>query len=99
MRLYVLYDVCMNKQSAQFRWEYHTQRPLLALAVLFGVAYAVPIVDMGASRALATACAVVEWAVWAAFATDYLVRLALSGQRREFVRTHWLDLCAVILPM
>jgi hypothetical protein len=35
----------------------------------------------------------------AAFAVDYLMRLALSGQRREFVRTHWLDLCAVILPM
>ncbi|MEV6736302.1 potassium channel family protein [Streptomyces sp. NPDC051104] len=89
----------MNEQSAQARWEYHTQRPLLALAVLFGAAYAVPIVDSGASRALAAACAVAEWVVWAAFAADYLVRLALSGQRREFVRTHWLDLCAVILPM
>lgn len=34
-----------------------------------------------------------------AFAADYLVRLGLTPCRREFVRTHWLDLCAVVLPM
>ncbi|GAA3072607.1 potassium channel family protein [Streptomyces glomeratus] len=89
----------MKQQSAQARWERHTQRPLLALAVAFAVAYAVPIVDSGASPALTTGCTVVEWVVWAAFATDYLMRLALSGRRREFVRTHWLDLCAVVLPI
>src|ERR1051325_5070221 len=96
--LYVLYDAGMNKESGQARWEYYTQRPLLALAVVFGVAYGVPIVDSEASHTLATACSVVEWAVWGAFAADYLMRLALAGRRREFVRTHWLDLCAVVLP-
>ena len=35
----------MKEQSAQVRWEQRTQRPLLALAVAFAVAYAVPIVD------------------------------------------------------
>ncbi|MEU6098151.1 potassium channel family protein [Streptomyces sp. NPDC047079] len=89
----------MEQQSAQARWESHTQRPLLALAVAFAVAYAVPIVDSDASPALTTGCVVVEWVVWAAFAADYLVRLALSDRRREFVRTHWLDLCAVVLPI
>lgn len=34
-----------------------------------------------------------------AFAVDYGVRLALTPDRRLFVRTHWLDLCAVVLPM
>ena len=37
--------------------------------------------------------------MWGAFAVDYLVRLALAGRRRDFVRAHWLDLCAVVLPM
>lgn len=71
----------------------------MALAVLFAVAYAVPIVDSSASHALTRACAVVEWMVWAAFATDYLVRLGLAERRWEFVRRHWLDLCAVALPL
>ncbi|MDN0194482.1 potassium channel family protein [Streptomyces sp. S.PNR 29] len=86
-------------QSAQVRWESVTQRPLMALAVMFAVAYAVPIVADDASSSVAFACTVVEWAVWGAFAADYLARLVLAPDRRGFIRTHWLDLCAVVLPM
>ncbi|PZT69584.1 two pore domain potassium channel family protein [Streptomyces sp. SW4] len=89
----------LAQPTAQERWERRTQRPLLALAVLFAVAYAVPIVDSSVSRAVASACAVVEWVVWGAFAADYLVRLRLAEDRARFVRTHWLDLCAVLLPL
>jgi voltage-gated potassium channel len=89
----------MKDESAQGRWERLSQRPLLALAVAFAVAYAVPIVDSDASRSLTAGCTVVEWVVWGAFAADYVVRLALVRDRPGFVRTHWLDLCAVILPI
>ncbi|MER6676011.1 ion channel [Streptomyces sp. NPDC000983] len=89
----------MKETTAQVRWERRTQRPLLVLAVLFAVAYAVPIVDSSASRSLTRACAVVEWTVWAAFAVDYLVRLGLAERRWDFARRHWLDLCAVALPL
>ncbi|MDL5201358.1 potassium channel family protein [Streptomyces sp. ALI-76-A] len=89
----------MKEPSAQVRWERRTQRPLLALAVLFAVAYAVPIVVSPASRSLTDACTAVEWVVWAAFAVDYLVRLFLADDRRRFIRTHWLDLGAVLLPL
>ncbi|MEU3788694.1 potassium channel family protein [Streptomyces fructofermentans] len=89
----------MKVISAQDRWERATQRPLLGLAVVFAVAYAVPIVWPGARREVALACTAVEWGVWGLFAADYLVRLALAERRREFVRTHWLDLCAVLLPL
>ncbi|MGP4012402.1 potassium channel family protein, partial [Streptomyces sp. 4N124] len=94
-----LRDAGLVEQSAQERWEQRTQRPLMVLAVLFAVAYAVPIVDTSAGRSLTVACAVVEWVVWGAFAADYLVRLALARHRTEFVRRHWLDLCAVVLPL
>ncbi|WP_264924618.1 potassium channel family protein [Streptomyces sp. A012304] len=89
----------MQELSAQTRWERRTQRPLLALAAVFAVAYALPIVDTSAGRSLTAVCTAVEWAVWAAFAADYAVRLVLAEDRREFVRTHWLDLCAVVLPL
>ncbi|MFE7761017.1 potassium channel family protein [Streptomyces sp. NPDC057438] len=84
---------------AQVRWEQHTQRPLFVLAALFAVAYAVPIVRPDVSTDVRWWCDLVEWGVWAAFALDYLVRLALTDRRREFVRTRWLDLAAVVLPM
>ncbi|WP_223179176.1 potassium channel family protein [Streptomyces griseicoloratus] len=92
-------DAGIEERTAQVRWERRTQRPLLALAVLFAVAYAVPIVDSSTSRTVNVACAVVEWVVWGAFAADYLVRLGLTDDRKRFVRTHWLDLCAVALPL
>ncbi|MFD4574874.1 potassium channel family protein [Streptomyces sp. NPDC058417] len=87
------------RAPARARWERRTQRPLLALAVVFAVAYAVPIVDPTAARTLTAVCAGVEWLVWAAFAADYGVRLALSEDRWGFVRSRWLDLCAVALPL
>lgn len=71
----------------------------MGMAVVFAAAYAVPIVWPDASRAVMDACAVVEWVVWGAFSFDYLVRLVLADRRGEFVRTHWLDLCAVLLPL
>ncbi|MFD3333368.1 potassium channel family protein [Streptomyces sp. NPDC058700] len=81
------------------RWEERTQAPLLVLAVAFGVAYAVPIVAPGAAPWVHRLCTHVEWAVWAAFAVDYLVRLSIAPARWAFVRSHPLDLLAVLLPM
>ncbi|MFF8727571.1 potassium channel family protein [Streptomyces sp. NPDC015171] len=89
----------MERLSAQARWERRTQRPLLALAVAFALAYAVPIVEPSAGHTLTAVCTAVEWVVWAGFAVDYLVRLALAPRRKEFVRRHWPDLCAVVLPV
>ncbi|WP_432157983.1 MULTISPECIES: potassium channel family protein [unclassified Streptomyces] len=89
----------MKEQSPQVRWEHFTQRPLFVLSGLFAVAYAVPIVDTSAGHTLTRVCTAVEWLVWAAFALDYLMRLALSRHPWTFVRTHWLDLCAVALPL
>lgn len=89
----------MKHPPAQLHWERRTQRPLLVLAVAFAVAYAVPIVVPDASERVGTTCTVVEWIVWASFAADYLVRLYLTDHRKQFVRSHWLDLGAVLLPM
>ncbi|MEU8529382.1 MULTISPECIES: potassium channel family protein [Streptomyces] len=81
------------------RWERHTQTPLLALAVAFGLAYAVPIVAPDADRWVHELCLAVEWVVWAAFAVDYAVRFALAPAKWRFVRGHPLDLLAVLLPL
>jgi len=81
------------------RFESHTQRPLTALAVAFLVVYAIPILRPGADATLLTACAAASWGIWAAFALDYLIRLALAQERLAFIRGHLLELIAVALPM
>ncbi|MDT9684883.1 potassium channel family protein [Streptomyces sp. TRM76323] len=89
----------MKEPTAQVRWEGRTQNPLLVLAVAFGVAYAVPVVAPDAQPWAHALCMGVEWVVWAAFAADYAVRLYLAPSRWFFVRAHWLDLLAVLLPL
>lgn len=89
----------MTTYAGKDCWEERTQVPLLVLAVVFGVAYAVPIVTPGADAWVHRLCSYAEWTVWAAFALDYLVRLALAPARWAFVRGHPLDLLAVVLPM
>lgn len=89
----------MKELSRQVAWERRSQTPLLVLATGFALAYAVPIVAPDAPPVVHRACLVTEWVVWAAFACDYLVRLGLSPARKAFVRTHWMDLAAVLLPM
>lgn len=86
-------------QARLARWERRTRRPLLGLALVFATAYAMPIVDPGMPGALHTACRAATWAVWAVFAADYAWRLRLAEDRWRFVRTHALDLCAVLLPL
>ncbi|MEU9036791.1 potassium channel family protein [Streptomyces sp. NPDC048352] len=89
----------MKETSRQLLWERRSQTPLLVLAVAFAVAYAVPIVAPEAEASVHRACTYAEWVVWGAFAVDYLVRLGLTRDRGHFVRTHWLDLAAVVLPL
>lgn len=71
----------------------------MAMAVLFAVAYAVPIVVEDLSRLLLRACQVVEWTVWLAFTVDYGVRLALAEDRWRYVRRHPFTLLAVLVPL
>ncbi|MFC7220582.1 potassium channel family protein [Streptomyces polyrhachis] len=81
------------------RWERAAYRPLLALAMLFAAAYALPIVVDDLPPDPTALCQAVEWLVWGAFAADYLIRLALAQERWRFVRRHWLDLLIVLLPL
>jgi voltage-gated potassium channel len=48
------------------------------------------------ARGLVTAANI---AIWAVFAVDYVARLYLALDRRQYVRTHVLDLVIVLLPM
>ncbi len=85
--------------TAKERWERRTQLPLLALAMVFAIAYAVPIVVADADPWLRDACRYAEWGVWALFASDYVVRLRLAPDRWRFVREQPLALLAVLLPL
>jgi voltage-gated potassium channel len=78
-------------------WVACTDGPLLVLSVLFVAVLALPYaVHLDHSERLAIAA--VNALTWAAFAADYLVRLYLALDRRQYVRRNVLDLVIVVLP-
>lgn len=80
-------------------WERRAGAPLAVAAVLFLVAYAVPILDRQIGRDWRSACVVADQIVWAMFAIDYLVRVLLAEQRWRYVGRHVPDLAMIALPV
>ncbi|MET8650233.1 potassium channel family protein [Nocardia aurea] len=79
-------------------WERTTGIPMMVLAIVFLGVYAWQVLDTGASPRLDAWLTRVDFAIWAAFALDFAVRLWLSGNRWRFLRTHPVDLLIVVLP-
>lgn len=89
----------MQPEGRRLRWEARAELPLTAAALLFLVAYAWPILDPDLPAPWRAVFLAITWATWALFAVDYLARLALSEQRRTFVRHNLLDLVIVAVPL
>lgn len=80
------------------RWERRTDRPLLALALLFLVLLLAPLL-VRLDPWQRAAVSALNVAIWVVFAVDYAARWYLSPGRWRFVRTHPLDLLVIVLPM
>jgi voltage-gated potassium channel len=89
----------MTDESRRLHWEKLADWPLTITAVLFLVAYAAPILDTGLADPLPAIFQLLTWAAWALFVIDYTARLALSHERRAFVRGNVLDLAVIALPL
>jgi voltage-gated potassium channel len=85
------------RQTVLERFERATELPLLILALAMIPLILVPLVVELDGTADAVVMAA-DWFIWAAFAFEYIVRLALTDQRARFVRREWPDLLIVVLP-
>jgi len=81
------------------RWERRSEVPLLLLALAFLVAYSWPVLDPRVDADLRSLLTVVSWTVWAAFAVDFAVRLALADDGTAYALRHWYDVALIVLPM
>ena len=85
-------------EHRRHRWEELTTWPLMVVAMVFLVAFALPIVARDLDSDAQRWCTVVVVATWWTFVVDYVVRLLLSRDRWRFMRRHVLDLAAVAIP-
>lgn len=80
-------------------WERVAEWPLTGTAVIFLLAYALPIVNPAVDDLVRGVCEVTVWIAWAIFALDYAMRLWLAERRWQFVKHNALDLAVVVLPL
>jgi voltage-gated potassium channel len=80
-------------------WERAMQWPLLVAAVVFLIAYAVPILWPDLPHVANQAADLLAFVVWILFGVDYLARLALARERRKFIRGNLLDLALIAPPL
>lgn len=81
------------------RWQAATEWPLTGVALLFLLAYGVPIAFPGVGPAARAVCAGVLALTWAVFVADYVVRVALAPHSWRYVRRHPLELAVVVVPV
>ncbi len=80
-------------------WERGAEWPLTVAALLFLAAYAYPILYPDLSDGALALCQWTERATWVLFAIDYVMRVALSDDRKGFIRGHITDLVVVVVPI
>ena len=82
-----------------WRWERATEWPLMIAAVLFLVAYAVPVLGPDLPSWLLGLCRWLSWITWGIFVVDIVVRLLLADERRRYLVRHWYDVLVLALPL
>lgn len=80
------------------KYESRTTWPLLALALLFLVIYAVPIIWPDLPGWARAATEDLTFAIWLIFAADLAARAFLSGRWFHYLLTHPVDLIVVAVP-
>ncbi|GAA2247301.1 potassium channel family protein [Herbiconiux moechotypicola] len=80
-------------------WETATSIPLVALSLVFIALYSAQVLDTTLPVHAQVAITAVLALIWVTFATDYLVRLGLATDKREYVKTSWVDLVSVLIPV
>jgi len=86
-------------ESRLMAWERRVEWPLTGLAVVFLGLYAFDVLNPGLTHARHEVLDVALTGIWALFAVDFVVRLTLATNHREFFRTHLFDVLILLLPM
>jgi voltage-gated potassium channel len=87
-----------RSQDAYDRFAAAVDGPLTVLAVLWVPVLVVPLVTK-VSPATSDALDSIDYAVWAVFAIEYLVKLYLSPKRWKFFTRHLVDLLVIAVPV
>lgn len=78
-------------------WEDHTAWPMFALSLVFFAAWTWSLADTKLDARTASTLLIAIGIMWSVFIADFLVRLSISGSRREFLRTRWFEGASLVV--
>lgn len=87
----------MQSEERLRRLERATELPLLILALALVPMLIIPAVT-DVPEPWDGVILAGDWFIWAVFAVDFTLKLAVAPRRAEYVRTHWLEAAMVVLP-
>jgi voltage-gated potassium channel len=86
-----------DKSLLREKWERQAERPLIILALVFLGVLIFPALRT-LSPAEKTVLDLMDWAIWAIFIIDYLVRIFLAKHQWKYIRTHPIQFLIVAIP-
>lgn len=87
-----------KRESLLTKVESYTEIPMLILVVVMIATLVVPLV-VELDEDTHHLFELIDWFIWAAFALELAVKTYLSPKRLIYLRTHWLDVLIVALPL
>ncbi|MFZ9227909.1 MAG: potassium channel family protein [Candidatus Nanopelagicales bacterium] len=75
-------------------WEYF----LIALAIIFLVVYSLPAFNQNLSIEAQENINIIQWFCWLVFAIDLIYRFVKAENKKIFIKTHPLEIIAVLIP-
>jgi voltage-gated potassium channel len=87
-----------DRQAAFERFSRAVDGPLTVLALVMVPLIVLPLV-MELSPATEAAFLAIDYVIWAVFAAEYVIKLYLAPNRRQFVARHVPDLVIVLVPV
>jgi voltage-gated potassium channel len=79
-------------------WEDATEWPMAGLAVLFLAVFATEVLATSLSPGWQQALRIADYTIWAIFAAEFLIRLALAHARGRYLLRHLPDVAMLALP-
>lgn len=88
-----------ERSEREIEWEHYTTVPMIFLSFLFILSFSILILDdLKFFAPIERILIGVIIVVWATFWIDYIVRFALSPNKKSFFRHNLIDLASLIIP-
>jgi len=80
-------------------WQKKMALPTLILSLVYTASFVYPIYWYPVGGGVKLTCEIIYYMTWAIFAIDYMVQIKLAPDNKKYLKTHFLELILVVVPV